>query len=139
MTAPLSENWPAHLTDRGVALDKRSLYGCDSADVKYLEDYGLFYAFHTYNRMTSSSKIAVWVSEDGLRFSYIGDMRGFTQPGMHNMGVSGDGEGHIRLSQQQYVSYAYVATGQWGQWSTWFAPLYFERNISKSKIAFRKC
>ena len=126
MTAPLSENWPANLTDRGVAMDKRALYSSDSADVKYVEDYGLFYAFHTYNRMTSSSKIAVWVSEDGLRFSYIGDMRGSFRPGMHNMGVSGDGEGHIRLSQQQYVSYAYVATGEWGQWSTWFAPMYFE-------------
>ncbi len=125
-TAPLSENWPAHLTDRGVAMDKRALYSCDSADVKYVEDYGLFYAFHTYNRMTSSSKIAVWVSEDGLRFSYIGDMTGSFQPGMHNMGVSGDGEGHIRLSQQQYVSYAYVVTGEWGQWSTWFGPIYFE-------------
>jgi hypothetical protein len=126
MTAPLSENWPANLTDRGVAMDKRALYSSDSADVKYVEDYGLFYAFHTYNRMTSSSKIAVWVSEDGLRFSYIGDMTGSFQPGMHNMGVSGDGEGHIRLSQQQYVSYAYVVTGEWGQWSTWFGPIYFE-------------
>ena len=126
MTAPLSENWPANLTDRGVAMDKRALYSSDSSDVKYVEDYGLFYAFHTYNRMTSSSKIAVWVSEDGLRFSYIGDMRGSFRPGMHNMGVSGDGEGHIKLSQPQYVSYAYVATGQWGQWSTWFAPMVFE-------------
>lgn len=126
MTAPLSENWPANLTDRGVALDKSSFYSCDSADVKYVEDYGLFYAFHTYNRMTSASKIAVWISTDGINFIYQGDMTGDFQVGMHNMGVSGDGLSHISLSRPQYVAYAFHGNGNWGNWSTRFAPMYFE-------------
>ena len=124
-TAPLSDDWPAHLTFRGVAMDQTSLPSSDSADVKYVEDYDLYYAFHTYYRMTSLAKIAVWTSEDGINFTFRGNLGGTLQPGAHNMGVSGDGQGHIRLSEPQYVSYAYGGSG-WGNWNTWFAPLFFE-------------
>ena len=124
-TAPLSDDWPAHLTFRGVAFDETPLVSCDSADVKYVEDYGLFYAFHTYYRMTSSARIAVWTSLDGINFTYLGNMGGLLQAGANNMGVSGDGEGHIRLSEPQYVSYGY-GVGTWGNWSTWFGPMFFE-------------
>ena len=123
-TAPLTEDWPAHLTFRGVAMDQTSLVSSDSADVKYVEDYDMFYAFHTYYRMTSSAKIAVWTSTDGISFTYRGNLGGSIVAGAHNMGVSGDGEGHIRLSEQQYVAYGYGGT--WGCWSTWFSPIYFE-------------
>ena len=126
LTAPVGENWPAQLVAHGTAFDQSGLSGSDSADVKYVEDYGLFYAFHTYNRMTSLSKIAVWTSTDGLNFIYQGDMKGEFMGGMHNMGVSGDDQGHIRLSRQQYVAYAFTGNGSWGNWNTRFAPMYFE-------------
>ena len=125
LTAPVSDDWPAHLTDRGVAIDQNSLVSSDSADVKYVEDYDMFYAFHTYYRMTSSAKIAVWTSQDGINFTFRGNLGGSIQPGVHNMGVSGDGQGHIRLSEQQYLGYAY-GIGSWGLWSTWIGPLIFE-------------
>ena len=126
LTAPVSDDWPAHLQPRGTAFVQTGLPGCDSADVKYVEDYGLFYAFHTYNRMTASAKIAVWTSTDGISFVYRGDMGGDFPGGMHNMGVGGDGLGHINLSRQQYVAYAYYGNGNWGNWNTRFAPMYFE-------------
>ena len=127
LTAPVSDDWPAHLTDRGVALDHNSVPGVistDSADVKYVEDYDLFYAFHCYYIYTSYSKVAVWTSTDGLRFTYRGYMTGSFQLGCANMGVSGDGQGHIRLSEQQYIGYAY-GVNTWGRWNTWFCPIFF--------------
>lgn len=125
LTAPVCDDWPAHLTDRGVAIDQNILISPDSADVKYIEDYDLFYAFHNYYIMTSRSKVAVWTSKDGLEFTYRGDMTGSFQFGTHNLGVSGDGQGHIRLFEQQYLGYAY-GIDTWGCWSTWFGPIYFE-------------
>ena len=125
LTASVSDDWPAHLVDRGVAFDQTPRISPDSADVKYVEDYDLFYAFHNYYIYTSLSKIAVWTSQDGIRFTYKGDMAGSFQLGSANLGVSGDGEGHIRLSEQQYLGYAY-GINSWGCWSTWFGPIYFE-------------
>ena len=123
-TAPLSEDWPAHLTIYGKVIDKSQFTNADSSDIKYVEDYGLFYAFHTHNRYRYNSEIAVWTSPDGKHFTYRGNMTGVLKY-VGNMGVSGDGEGHMRISEQQYVGYSYGSNST-GNWSTWFGPMYFE-------------
>lgn len=63
------ENWPATMEYRGVAYKKGS--GQDSCDVVYVEDYGKFLAFSTYNRFTESSGIAVMESNDGITFEQV--------------------------------------------------------------------
>ena len=136
-------NWPGSLTFHGTAVDKAALAEAenaaaaglagsyDSCDVKYVEDYDLFYAFHTSWRITAQSRLSVWTSVDGLTFEYLGDVTGDVVPYAHNMGVSGDGLGHVNLSRTQYVSYAYspetlpsgVTSRAKGGWSTWWSVL----------------
>lgn len=144
-TAPRSNpNWPGSLTFHGTAVDKASLAErdgvaadnplrgtYDSCDVKYVEDYDLFFAFHTSWRITAQSRLSVWTSADGLTFTYLGDVTGNVLPYSHNMGVSGDGLGHVNLSKPQYVSYAYspetlpsgVTSRAHGAWSTYWSIL----------------
>ena len=144
-TAPRSNaNWPGSLTFHGTAVDKASLAEYDgvaadnplrgtydSCDVKYVEDYELFYAFHTSWRITAQSRLSVWTSVDGLTFKYLGDVTGNVIKYAHNMGVSGDGLGHVNLSRTQYVSYAYspevlpsgVTSRAKGGWSTYWSVL----------------
>ena len=124
-TAPVCDDWPAHLAEQGTVIDKVRLKDADSCDIKYIEDYGLFYAFHTYNRYIPSSAIAVWSSPDGRNFTYQGDMTGDLRPGLGNMGVSGDGMGHIRLRYPQFVSYSYATSGGRASWNTRFSPMIF--------------
>ncbi len=135
-------NWPGNLTFHGTAVDKawladrdgvgtdnplRGTY--DSCDVKYVEDYDLFYAFHTSWRITQQSRLSVWTSTDGITFEYLGDVTGNILPYSHNMGVSGDGLGHVNLSKTQYVSYAFspevlpsgVTSRAKGGWSTYWS------------------
>lgn len=132
-------NWPGSLTFHGTAVDKAALAeregaaaaslarSYDSCDVKYVEDYDLFYAFHTSWRITANSRLSVWTSTDGLTFTYLGDVTGNVVKYAHNMGVSGDGMGHVNLSKTQYVSYAYSpadATDRaHGAWNTYWSIL----------------
>ena len=137
-------NWPGSLTFHGTAVDKAALaasegvsadnpdtagliHSYDSCDVKYVEDYDLFYAFHTSWRITANSRLSVWTSADGLNFEYLGDVTGNVVKYAHNMGVSGDGLGHVNLSRTQYVSYAYspadATDRSHGAWSTYWSTL----------------
>ena len=124
-TAPMTEDWPAHLVNYGTVIDKAGYYCPDSSDIKYIEDYGLFYAFFTYNRVRPNSAVAVWTSPDGKHFTYRGDMAGDLTPRISNMGVSGDGMGHIRLADPVYFGYAYQSGLEEFQWSSRFSPMYF--------------
>ena len=124
-TAPSDEeNWPAHLTYRGIAIDKTT-EGADHSDVKYRTDEGLFYAINTAKRFTDEAYIQIWTSRDGLKFTLEGKMEGTGfRKGLHNCGWSGDELGHQDPSKPQFISYAY-GTGSWGVWNTWLAPLEF--------------
>ncbi|MBO4416779.1 MAG: hypothetical protein J5801_01500 [Bacteroidales bacterium] len=152
-------NWPGSLTFHGTAVDKhwlaathdgldstQGLYTMyDSCDVKYVEDYDLFFAFHSSWRITSSSRLSVWTSVDGLTFEYLGSIQNKSLaqipwgydvddpnliPYIHNVGVSGDGLGHVNLSKTQYLSFGYSpidATDRaHGQWSTYWCVLNYE-------------
>lgn len=123
-TAPLSENWPGNLTIYGEVIDKTQFGNADSCDIKYVEDCDLFYAFHTYYRYRSNSAVAVWTSPDGKNFTYLGNVQGVI-PCLGNMGVSGDGEGHIRFSEPQFIGYSYGGNAS-ANWNTWFGPMSFE-------------
>ncbi len=122
------ENWPAKLSLKGVAIDKKGLTASDHCDVKYVDAAKRFLAVHTTSRMSKSAYIMAWESEDGLNFKRIGGVQGTLNPsGLHNCGLSGDERGHMDLDRQQYIGYAYgldeSGASRWGQWSTYLQPL----------------
>ena len=109
------ENWPATLEYKGVAIPEK--IGGDSADVKYLDEYGRFIAVFTEKRFSSDSYVAVWESFDGLNFRRCGIIKNNTAARLHNCGISGRADGHIGAGDPVYLGYAY---GDWGPvgWAT---------------------
>jgi hypothetical protein len=116
-------NWPAKLTPMGTVIDKSAIDGADHCDVKYVDAYDEFVAFHTASRMTDAAYLDYWESSDGIHFVNMGKVDGPTSAGLHNCGISGDTIGHIDITKQQFVGYSYGKT--WGQWNTRLHPLKF--------------
>jgi len=128
------ENWPAHLESKGTAIDKSdaSYQSADHSDVKYRPDLKKFYAINTAKRMTKNAFLQIWTSDDGLKFTLEGKMKGSGfKGGLHNCGWSGDALGHQDPTKPQYLGYAYgldaSGNSSWGKWSTWFSILEFPK------------
>ena len=110
-----NENWPLTLEYKGVAIDH--IQGdTDSADVKYIEDYGKFIAVSTASRFTTDSYIKLYVSDDGEIFEESYFLKTNTIHNLHNCGITSRENGHIRLSDDVYLSYAYGE--EFGTWAT---------------------
>jgi hypothetical protein len=122
--AAADNNWPAHLTLHGTAINKTAIKGSDHCDVKYRDDLKKYYAIHTASRLTANSYIVLWESPDGLSFSKIAEIRAGLKPYLHNCGWSGDERGHINPGRQQYLSYAYGPN--WANWNTAWQPISFK-------------
>lgn len=117
-------DWPAHLEDKGIALEKSDIPNPDHTDVKYVERSRKFIAIHAEQRNKDFSRIRVWESEDGIVFKKGGTVSGELRSGVINAGMSGDGYGHVRSGVQQYLCYAHSdAPRTWGRWNTWFQKL----------------
>lgn len=114
-----AENWPLTLEEKGVCVGNKNAEE-DSLDVKYIPDYNLWVGVTTCKRFSKQSYIQIYQSFDGIQFyeAYaVNDDA--AQKRLHNIGMTGDGLGHIDLSVPQYVSYAYAKSGlDWGKWST---------------------
>ena len=113
------ENWPATLEFHGECIPPKN--GGDSADVKYLDEYGRFVAVFTEKRFTDESYVAVWESFDGLTFRPSGFVKSNTCKKLHNCGISGRADGHIVAGDPVYLGYAYAGAdteGSWGNWAT---------------------
>ena len=109
------ENWPATLVYKGVAIDH--VQGdTDSSDVKFIEDYGKFIAVSTASRFTTDSYIKVYVSDDGTEFENSYFLKTNTIHNLHNCGITSRENGHIRLSDEVCLSYAYGEN--FGTWAT---------------------
>jgi hypothetical protein len=129
-TAPATDaNWPGKVTQRGTAL--RRVPGDDSADVKYIDDYNKFIAVYTSKRWTEDSYISTYLSDDGIHFSEIAyfENNANLQKRLHNMGISGRADGHLRLSDSNFVIYAY-GPGSPTIWNTYFTPVSFRYNTT---------
>lgn len=121
-TSDLSENWPESLTLRGVTATKEN--NQDSWDVVYVEEIGKFVGFCTYERFSDTSGVAVYQSDDGINFEKSDIIRTGICSECHNMGISKRPDGHVRLSDNLFIGYAYqTSTGGWGDWSTRFQPI----------------
>ncbi|MBQ4244281.1 MAG: hypothetical protein II702_05135 [Clostridia bacterium] len=113
------ENWPATLRLHGECIPPKN--GGDSADVKYLDEYGRFVAVFTEKRFSDESYVAVWESFDGLTFRPSGFVKANTCKKLHNCGISGRADGHIAAGDPVYLAYAYAGAdseGSWGNWAT---------------------
>ena len=129
------ENWPATMKYQGVAYKKES--GQDSCDVVYVEDYGKFLAFSTYNRFTASSGICIMESNDGITFEKVAVIRSGISQFCHNMGISKRPNGHIQLNDSiSFIGYAYSSggpeSGFWGKWATRFQEI--DLSVYEGKI-----
>lgn len=118
-----NENWPATMKYQGMAYKKQA--DQDSCDVVYVEDYGKFLAFSTYNRFTPSSGIAIFESNDGISFEKVAVIRTGIAQYCHNMGISKRSDGHIQMNDDIcFIGYAYSSggpdSGFWGKWATRF-------------------
>lgn len=121
-TAPADDPlWPSKLEYKGVAMTQSVANGSDSADIKYCDRTGKFYAVFTYKRMTANSTVMIYSSADGLSFTQMGEIRGEKLGYLHNCGISGDAQGHFDPGRPQFISYAYGPS--WGAWNTWISPL----------------
>ncbi|MBR6531714.1 MAG: hypothetical protein IKT61_04370 [Clostridia bacterium] len=112
------ENWPATLENKGIAMRHtyKDYNAMDSADVKYVEDYGMFIAVVTCSRFTTDSFVGLYVSDDGITFRESNALKTNISHCCHNCGITGRPNGHIRLSDDVYLAYAYG--DQWAYWPT---------------------
>ena len=114
-------NWPGSVSYQGYAIVKREDQAQDSDDVKYVDAYGKFIAVNTALRITPKAYVQMWESTDGIHFSPSNLSTDNLLPYLHNDGLSGDGSGHINVSQSQYIGYAYGST--WAFWNSYLTPL----------------
>ena len=121
-TADLSENWPATVK---VHEDKLMRKQSDSFDVIYVEETGRFLAFATEHRITRNSGIVVYESTNGLDFTRNELLRGGLYAYCHNMGIARRPDGHVRLTDNIVVGYAFSDGGpdNWGKWATAIQPV----------------
>lgn len=109
------ENWPAHIKQHGVAVERPDT-GNDSYDVVYCEEAEQFIALSTDRRFGENSFLAVYASDDGLHFERINEIKVNTGWKLHNCGISGDIHHHIKKGDTLLLAYAYGS--QWGKWGT---------------------
>ncbi len=109
------EDWPATVTEQGVAF-KRTHPRNDSYDMIYCEDNQKFIALSTDMRFTEDSYLAVCESDDGIHFERIGQVKANTSWMLHNCGISGDAQHHVKSGDTMLLAYAYG--NQWGCWGT---------------------
>jgi hypothetical protein len=111
----------------GIAYNRDG--GEDSADVKYVDAYNQFISVATAARMSKWCYINVRTSYDGKYFRNESVIKHLDQGSnlvisIHNMGISGDAQGHIDIFKQNYVAFAYHPDGaDWGKWPTRFVPI----------------
>jgi len=120
------ENWPATLEYKGAGFIRDNSAAEDSWDAAYIEDADKFVAFSTYNRFSATSGIAIFESDDGIKFERAGVIRTGIYQNCHNMGISKRPDGHINLAEDGnclYIGYAYSAGDSWGKWATRFQPV----------------
>ena len=111
------DNWPGTVAYRGIAI-RRPGGGCDSSDVVYVEEAEKFLILCTDHRFTEQSCLAVYESDDGLRFERVCEVRTHVGEKCHNCGIAGGPDRHVSLKDGTIVGYAYGS--QWGFWGTRF-------------------
>ncbi|MBR4462256.1 MAG: family 43 glycosylhydrolase [Erysipelotrichaceae bacterium] len=110
--ADLVDDWPATLRFEGSVCPREHQ---DSLDVVYVEDLEVFLAFSIEYRMTESSRIIVYLSEDGTDFKKAETAKTNVMNYAHNLGISKGLDGHITSKDTLLAGYGYGRG--WGRWS----------------------
>ena len=110
--ADLCENWPATIRFKGDTLIRENQ---DSLDIVYDETLDRFFGFSVDLRMTVSSRIIMYVSENGKEFVEADSTKTNIEDYAHNIGVAKSPEGHIDSSKEILVGYGYGEN--WGRWN----------------------
>ena len=122
-------DWPANIRQRGVAAERTST-GNDSFDVVYSDEFGKFIAISTDKRFTADSMLAIYESDNGLRFRRCNELREKLGYMCHNSGIAGDEHHHVKKGDLHLLGYAYG--NKWGFWGTRF----HEYSIKKSNAFY---
>ena len=120
---PTVDDWPKHLVSKGHVIVRRP-NAEDSTDVKFVDALGRFVGVSTYDRFGPNATIGAYQSFDGIVWE-PGPFKGArVQPGAHNVGISGDANGHIVAGHPSFIAYAYQPPGKsWGDWPTYVDPV----------------
>ena len=113
--ADACENWPATIEEKGAVIGRTTQ---DSFDVFYADDLKMFLAFAVEDRMAESSKVAVYVSNNGQSFEHIDSTKRYIEDYAHNLGVAKSLSGHQVIDKDVLIGYAYGR--RWGRWDTKF-------------------
>ena len=116
----LSENWPAHLVDKGVVIERVNDQG--SFDVVYNQENKKFLAFAIEGNFATNSCVAIYESKDGLLFYQTDRIKSGIENFAHNMGISKSPIGHVSMNDNLVIGYAYSkgSFSTWGRWATKF-------------------
>ena len=110
--ADLSENWPATMRYKSDVLSRTYQ---DSLDVVYDDNLDLFFGFSVEFRMSESSRLIMYKSENGKEFEEVDTTKEMVEDFSHNMGIAKSKSGHIDSNDELLIGYAY---GQnWGRWN----------------------
>lgn len=112
----LVEDWPLTIRYRGVSF-RKDPEEC-SSDVVYLKDKNIYLAFSIGKRMSKKSRILVHYSYDGKYFEFLDEYKDVIEQYAHNMGISKHLDGHIELTDNLFIAYAYSNDNKWGRWKT---------------------
>ncbi|MEA3471594.1 MAG: carboxypeptidase-like regulatory domain-containing protein, partial [Thermodesulfobacteriota bacterium] len=112
------ENWPLTLyfIENPILINERDeiiLGGKPGPfEVKYIDDLDKFIGIGVSFEFNPQSNIFVYESNDGLNFTPIVTSRDYWEASLlqdraHNVGLSGDIEGHIQLNVNNFIAYGF--------------------------------
>lgn len=113
------ENWPLTIVEHGPALTQGNAQS--GADFKYVESQRKFIGVAIENSFARNSYIRIYQSTDGIRYTETQKIYQSVCQYAHNIGISGNKQGHIKEADSIYIGYAYAnadTSKNWGQWAT---------------------
>ncbi|MBQ6334507.1 MAG: hypothetical protein IJI46_05525 [Erysipelotrichaceae bacterium] len=126
--AQLGENWPASIENKGMVMGRTTQ---DSMDVFYEDELELFMGFSIENKMSEGSRVALYVSKNGMLFEKYDDSDTYIEDYAHSMGIAKDEQGHQSIEDPLLFGYAYGKG--WGRWNMKFQYLSIS-NLSTYKV-----
>ena len=123
--AEISENWPGEVELIDTVLGRTTQ---DSMDIIYADDCKCFMGFAIEDRMSDTSRVAVYVSSDGLNFRNSDSAKKYIEDYAHNIGIARSPRGHQNTDKEVLFGYAYGK--RWGRWNLKFQHLIITDQVS---------
>ena len=126
--APIQEDWPKHLEDKGIVITRKN--GQGSMDFVYDDLYGKVLGICVENSFEKGSSIAIYQTNDEYKFEQVDTIKDNISNYAHNIGVSKKLDGHVNVNDNLCIGYAYSSGSNrvWGSWSTKIQQVKFKTN-----------